>query len=104
MGAPWALSHSEAEDVLQETFLALLRLPGKPEDPEHYCLRAFRNRALNHHRGLWRRLACEWESARWFERGPAQDQAEAQAMRCLAELPPGPARGHRSEDLARPDL
>jgi RNA polymerase sigma-70 factor (ECF subfamily) len=87
-GRALGLSHSESEDVLQETFLALLRLPRKPEDPEHYCLRAFRNRALNHHRGFWRRLACEWESARWFERGPAQDQAEAQAMRCLAALPP----------------
>jgi RNA polymerase sigma-70 factor (ECF subfamily) len=86
-GRALGLSHSEAEDVVQETFLALLRLRSKPDEPEHYCLRAFRNRALNHHRGLWRRLAREWESARWFERGPAQDEAEARAMRCLAGLP-----------------
>jgi RNA polymerase sigma-70 factor (ECF subfamily) len=87
-GRALGLSHGEAEDVVQETFLALLRLPGKPDDPEHYCLRAFRNRALNHHRGLWRRLAREWESARWFELDPANDQAEAEAMRRLARLPP----------------
>ncbi len=86
-GRALGLNHSEAEDVLQETFLALLQLPQAPDDPEHYCLRAFRNRALNHHRGLWRRLAREWESIRWFERGPDHDQAEAEAMRRLAQLP-----------------
>ena len=87
-GRALGLSHAEAEDVAQDTFLALLQLPRKPDDPEHYCLRAFRNRALNHHRGLWRRLAREWESARWFERGSDQDYAEAAAMRRLAGLPP----------------
>jgi RNA polymerase sigma-70 factor, ECF subfamily len=87
-GRALGLSHSEAEDVVQETFLALLQLPHKPDDPDHYCLRAFRNRAMNHHRGLWRRLAREWESLRWFERGAVPDLAEAEAMRRLAELPP----------------
>jgi RNA polymerase sigma-70 factor (ECF subfamily) len=87
-GRALGLSHGEAEDVLQETFLALLQLRAKPEDPGHYCLRAFRNRALNHHRGVWRRLVREWESVRWFERGSAQDEAEAEAMRQLANLPP----------------
>ena len=86
-GRALGLSHGEAEDVVQETFLALLQLPQRPDDPEHYCLRAFRNRALNHHRGLWRRLAREWESVRWFERSANQDQAEAEAMRRLAQLP-----------------
>jgi RNA polymerase sigma-70 factor (ECF subfamily) len=91
-GRALGLSHGEAEDVVQETFLALLQLPHQPDEPGHYCLRAFRNRAMNHHRGLWRRLALEWESVRWFERGSNQhrddDQAEADAMRRLAELPP----------------
>ena len=87
-GRALGLSHGEAEDVVQETFLALLQLPHKPDDPDHYCLRAFRNRAMNHHRGLWRRLAREFESIRWFERAPDHDQAEAEAMRRLAELPP----------------
>jgi RNA polymerase sigma-70 factor (ECF subfamily) len=86
-GRALGLSHGEAEDVVQETFMALLQLPNKPDDPEHYCLRAFRNRALNHRRGLWRRLAREWESVRWFEHEPDQDQAEAEAMRRLEELP-----------------
>ncbi len=86
-GRALGLSHSEAEDVVQETFMALLRLPRQPDDPEHYCLRAFRNRALNYRRSLWRRLAREWESVRWFERGADLDQSEAEAMRRLAELP-----------------
>ncbi|MGA2748995.1 MAG: sigma-70 family RNA polymerase sigma factor [Verrucomicrobiota bacterium] len=87
-GRALGLSHSQAEDVLQETFLALLQAARKPENPEHYCLRAFRNKALNQHRGTWRRLAREWESVRWFEQGSARDEAEAEAMRQLAQLPP----------------
>jgi RNA polymerase sigma-70 factor, ECF subfamily len=86
-GRALGLSHVESEDVVQETFIALLQLPGRPDDPEHYCLRAFRNRALNYRRSLWRRLAREWESVRWFERGPNRDQTEAEAMQHLADLP-----------------
>ena len=72
-GRALGLSHGEAEDVVQETFMALLQLPRKPDDPEHYCLRAFRNRAMNHHRGLWRRLArrARVESRRGRSRGHA---------------------------------
>jgi RNA polymerase sigma-70 factor (ECF subfamily) len=87
-GRALGLSHGESEDVVQETFMALLQLPDRPDEPEHYCLRAFRNRALNYRRSLWRRLAREWESARWFERAPDQDPAETEAMRRLADLPP----------------
>jgi RNA polymerase sigma-70 factor (ECF subfamily) len=36
---------------------------------------------------LWRRVAREFESARWFERSPDESPAERQAMRALAELP-----------------
>jgi RNA polymerase sigma-70 factor, ECF subfamily len=88
-GRALGLSHSESEDVLQETFLALLQLPQEPEDPEHYCVRAFRNRALNFRRSLWRRLAREWESARWFDGNAPRDQAgtEAEAVRRMAALP-----------------
>lgn len=87
-GRALGLSHGEAEDVLQETFVALLQLPAQPEEPEFYCLRAFRNRALNYRRGLWRRLTRELESRRWFERVPDETALERQAMNCLAELPP----------------
>ena len=89
-GRALGLSHSEAEDVLQETFLALMRRPDPPPvTPEYYCLRSFRNRALNYRRGLWRRLAREWESLTWFE--PPEDTestAQRNAMRSLAGLPP----------------
>jgi RNA polymerase sigma-70 factor (ECF subfamily) len=87
-GRALGLSHNEAEDVLQETFVALVKLEQAPDEPEHYCLRTYRNHALNFHRGLWRRLARELESARWFERSADSSEAEATAMRCLATLPP----------------
>ena len=81
------LGHGEAEDVVQETFLALMQLPAPPAKARHYCMRAFRNRALNYRRSLWRRLTREWESLRWFERDPDETPAERAAMHCLAELP-----------------
>jgi RNA polymerase sigma-70 factor (ECF subfamily) len=87
-GRALGLSHGEAEDVLQETFVALMRRPQPPEIPEHYCVRSFRNRALNYRRSLWRRLTRELESTRWFERSAAETPAEGAAMRGLAALPP----------------
>jgi RNA polymerase sigma-70 factor (ECF subfamily) len=86
-GRALGLSHGEAEDVLQETFIALLKLSERPKQPEHYCVRTYRNRALNYRRSLWRRLTREWESLRWFERTPDESAAERLAMRALAELP-----------------
>lgn len=86
-GRALGLGHGEAEDVLQETFLALLQMAQPPADPERYCLRSFRNRALNHRRSFWRRILRELESRRWFERRPGETAAERAAMRCLAELP-----------------
>ena len=86
-GRALGLSHGEAEDVLQETFLTLMQKDAPPEQPEHYCVRSFRNRALNYKRGLWRRLTRELESRRWFERTSSETSQERAAMRCLAQLP-----------------
>jgi RNA polymerase sigma-70 factor (ECF subfamily) len=86
-GRALGLSHGEAEDVLQETFLALMHMPQSPLEPEHYCVRSFRNRALNQRRSLWRRLTREVESLRWFEKSPGESEAERAAMDCLAALP-----------------
>src|SRR5580704_13501289 len=88
-GRALGLGHGEAEDVLQETFLALMQRDELPREPEHYCLRAFRNRALNYKRSLWRRLTRELESHRWFEKTEDESPAERAAMQQLAELPPG---------------
>jgi RNA polymerase sigma-70 factor (ECF subfamily) len=85
-GRALGLSHSEAEDMLQETFMALMDRP-LPDDPAHYCMRAYRNRALNHKRSLWRRVTREFESHRWFERNAEETPFERRAMRCLAKLP-----------------
>jgi RNA polymerase sigma-70 factor (ECF subfamily) len=86
-GRALGLGHGEAEDVLQETFLALIQRPEPPENPEHYCTRSFRNRALNHRRSMWRRLTRELESRSWFDKSSPVDPAERAAMRCLARLP-----------------
>ena len=86
-GRALGLSHAEAEDVLQETFIALMQQSQPPNKLEHYCVRSFRNRALNYRRSLWRRLTRELESTRWFERSADESPAEREAMRHLAELP-----------------
>jgi RNA polymerase sigma-70 factor (ECF subfamily) len=86
-GRALGLSHSEAEDVMQETFVALMQQERAPEKPLNYCLRSFRNRALNYRRSLWRRMARELESHRWFERSEGETPQERAAMRCLATLP-----------------
>ncbi len=85
-GRALGLSHCEAEDVLQETFVALMQRAECPDNPEHYCVRAYRNRAANYRRGFWRRVAREFESRRWFEPSETDTEVEAHAMRCLAQL------------------
>ena len=87
-GRALGLGHGEAEDVVHEVFAALLQLAEPPAQPDRYLVRAFRNRALNRHRSLWRRVAHEFESHRWFERAPDEPPRERDAMRCLARLPP----------------
>lgn len=86
-GRALGLGHGEAEDVLQETFVALMKMAGPPAKREHYCVRCYRNRALNYRRSLWRRLTREWESCRWFEKAPAESPGEQRAIRALANLP-----------------
>ena len=86
-GRALGLSHAEAEDVLQETFIALLKLTAPPERPDHYGFRSFRNRALNYRRNLWQRIRRELESHRWFEHVEDETPQEQVAMRCLAGLP-----------------
>lgn len=87
-GRALGLSHGESEDVLHEVFAALLVRETRPDRPEHYLVRAFRNRALNRRTSLWRRLTRELESTRWFERQEPESHREEAAMRCLAALPP----------------
>src|ERR1043165_1993617 len=82
-GRALGLSHSEAEDVLQDTFIALTQRPETPLQPEHYCVRSYRNRALNYRRSLWRRLTREFESHRWFEHTNSETPAEQEAMQAL---------------------
>ena len=100
-GRALGLGHGEAEDVLQETFVALAQMDFPPAKPEHYCVRTFRNRALNYRRTLWRRLAREWEvladghllgnGLHWFEKSPEETHEEKTlqeaTVRALAELP-----------------
>lgn len=86
-GRALGLDHVEAEDLLHDTFSALIRLGAAPKDPAAYLIRSFRNRALNHRRSLWRRVRREFESRRWFEVTTDQSAAESVAMRILPNLP-----------------
>jgi RNA polymerase sigma-70 factor (ECF subfamily) len=94
-GRALGLSHGEAEDVVQETFLAMMQAETAPVQPENYVVRSFRNRALNYRRTLWRRLTREWEAFadthHWFEKSPEQSGEERAlqeaTVRALAELP-----------------
>ena len=87
-GRALGLGHSEAEDVLQETFMALLKMDHEPDNPIHYAVRGFRNKALNYKRGFLRRITRELESKRWFERDAEESPQERAAMQCLHNLPP----------------
>lgn len=87
-GRALGLSHGEAEDVLHETFVAVMRLADFPREAENYFVRSFRNRAMNFKRSLWRRLTREMESHRWFERTPEDDPAIESATHALLDLPP----------------
>ena len=86
-GRALGLSHVESEDVLQETFLALLNLDRTPANPASYCLRAFRNRVLNYRRSLWRRVTREVASRTWFDQDSSRDGEERKLMATLASLP-----------------
>ena len=87
-GRALGLSHAEAEDVAQDLFVELLARERPPENPRHYLVRSYRNRAFNYRRSLWRRLTREFESQRWFVRGPGESAAERAGVRCLEQLPP----------------
>lgn len=86
-GRALGLSHGEAEDVLQDSFMTLMQRAEAPDEPLHYCLRTFRNKALNYRRSLWRRLTRELEAHRWFECSDDESPEERTAMKCLQELP-----------------
>lgn len=87
-GRALGLSHTEAEDVAQDVFVALLERVDRPAQPVHYLVRSFRNRAVNYRRSFWRRITREFEARHWFERQPVATDAEKAAMRCLEQLPP----------------
>lgn len=86
-GRALGLSHAEAEDVLHEIFRAWLALETAPRQPVGYLLRSYRNRALNHRRSWWRRLAREWEALRWFEPAEPENPAADRVTEALAALP-----------------
>jgi RNA polymerase sigma-70 factor (ECF subfamily) len=66
-GKALGLSEPEAEDILQETFIALIKLDIPPSQPMNYCLKSYRNRALNLKRNIWRRIKSEIESIIYYK-------------------------------------
>jgi RNA polymerase sigma-70 factor (ECF subfamily) len=87
-GRALGLSHAESEDVVHDSFRALLALEIPPREPRFYLIRTVRNRALNYRRSLWRRLSRELESQRWFEPAPDRTPEEEAAAHALVQLPP----------------
>ncbi|NLH73630.1 MAG: sigma-70 family RNA polymerase sigma factor [Verrucomicrobia bacterium] len=87
-GCALGLSHPEAEDVLHDTFVALMGLETPPADPERFAVRAYRNRAINHRRGFWRRIKRENAAVLWFDQSDNQSELELLAVNALAALPP----------------
>jgi RNA polymerase sigma-70 factor (ECF subfamily) len=86
-GRALGLGHGESEDVVHEVFTELIRRPEPPLEPARYLVRAFRNRVFNRKTSLFRRIARELESHRWFEHGPENSPQEEKALRCLVRLP-----------------
>ncbi|MDH7503792.1 MAG: sigma-70 family RNA polymerase sigma factor, partial [Verrucomicrobiota bacterium] len=87
-GRALGLTHPEAEDVLHDTFVAMMGLETPPADPEQFAVRAYRNRAINHRRSFWRRLKRENAAVLWFDQSDNQSEAELLAVNALAALPP----------------
>lgn len=86
-GRALGLGHAEAEDVLQETFVALLKLSQAPRQPEFYLLRAYRNKAFTWKRTVMRRFRREEQAEGWFEASEVDDENETIAQRELKKLP-----------------
>jgi RNA polymerase sigma-70 factor (ECF subfamily) len=86
-GRALGLARPEAEDVLHDTFRALLLLTSPPREPRFYLVRAFRNRAINRRRSLWRRLQRELATPHWFERESVSGEPAERAAVALQRLP-----------------
>src|SRR5208283_3188619 len=70
--------HDSAEDVVQEAFIRLMRLPEPPQDPVAWLFAAVRN-ASNHHLRTEKRRKCREntslaEREPWF--GPTEGESE----------------------------
>ena len=66
-GRALGLGHGEAEDLLQETFISLLKLRNLHSNQSITFIALSATSALITDQGLWRRLTREFESLRWFE-------------------------------------
>jgi RNA polymerase sigma-70 factor, ECF subfamily len=77
---------SEAEDVLHQVFLELLRGPVKTIASPGYLFRAVRNRVLNHIRGRWREVTLD-EEAQWLESPSGSTETALALQSALRVLP-----------------
>jgi len=79
------------EDVVQEAFLRLVRLPAVPENPPAWLYRVVRNGAISASRSAVRRARRERAAARpgepWFDASPAEQLDAAAATAALEQLP-----------------
>ena len=76
----------EAEDVLHQVFLQLLRDDGREISSAGYLFRAVRNRVLNHLRGRSREVALD-ESAEWLESPSGSPETALALQSALRAVP-----------------
>lgn len=85
----WAGSFSDAEDVVQEAFVKMIRKGAQPEDPAAYLFAAVRRVALDQQRSAARRRSRERavaEHGPLFETLPTEDEEREQVEAALLTL------------------
>jgi len=86
----WGGTFGDAEDVVQEAFVKMIRKGVQPEDPTAYLFAAVRHAALDHRRSAARRRARERTAMQhrpWFEGMPTAGEERESLQVALLALP-----------------
>ena len=77
---------------MQETFVALMQRTEAPDEAGALLCADISQPGAELSAQLWRRIAREFESQRWFDRAADESPGEREAMHALAALPASNAR------------
>lgn len=82
----WIGATSDAEDIVQQTFVALAGLSEAPKNPRAWLYKTTKNKAINAHRSSKRRQARhQLVSKSERAAAPSNSEAEASELRSLLE-------------------